>query len=225
VRTLVEVYHCDLAAVDRFGNSPFHTACAYQQVKIVAYLCRKVRSIGHHAFNPSAHTNYSGDTVLHAACKSGSVRIVRFLIYEFFIDPSMKELMWKFRSYVYQEDIFFLLGSFHPLNLKIDIMSLVNSYGHTPLQLACEHGHIEIVKFFFTEVKTCIISLDFLKCIPSLLNTAFKYKHQKVIDFLYNHCDVNTPINMSQPMFTGKCLPQCGFGHFELEGESSIFGC
>ena len=194
MRTLIEMYHCDLMVVDRNGNSPFHTACESNQLKIAVYLCHKLD------FIPCAHINCEGNTVLHVACQTGSVPMVRLLLCELFLIHWNKEVegnIWKYRSYLCQEDIFHVLlsvNNFTVLNCRFDIVSLRNNYGYNPVHLACRNGHLNIVKYFFTEVEMCLAFSHLISCVPSLLSIACEYRHTAIIEFLYTLCDINTPI-------------------------------
>ena len=194
MRTLIEMYHCDLMVVDRNGNSPFHTACESNKLKIAAYLCHKLD------FLPCAHINCEGNTVLHVACQTGSVPMVRLLLCEIFLSHWNKEVegnIWKYRSYLCQEDIFHVLlsvNNFIVLNCRFDIVYLYNNNGYNPVHLACRNGHLNIVKYFFTEVTMCLAVSYLISCVPSLLSIACEYRHTAIIEFLYTLCDINTHI-------------------------------
>ena len=227
VRTLIEVWHCDLMAVDIHGNSPFHTACAYRQLKIVAYLCHNIYSI------PCEHLNNSGDTVLHVACKNGSVPMVRLILCEIFVsrtdEMSLKQNMFEDEVL----PILFCINHSYLLNSKFHVDGLCNSRGYTPIHEACSEGHLNILKFFFTEVRMSLSLPNLLQCIPSLLGIACKFNYHDIVDYM--HClypaHIHTPIavvlkntaNVRQ--FKDYFDNRVGTHHFPRKflGESSIF--
>ena len=194
MRTLIEMYHCDLMVVDKNGNSPFHTACGSIQLKIAAYLCHKLD------FLPCAHINRGGNTVLHVACETGSVPMVKLILSELFLDlrEKVEGQIWKYRKYQCQEDILRVLFSIHDFKMihsRFDVISMYNSDGYNPVHLACRNGHLSTIKYFFTEVRMCLGSCtSLLECVPSLLNIACNYRHTSIIEFLYTQCDINTPL-------------------------------
>ena len=246
MRTLIEMYHCDLMVVDRNGNSPFHTACESNQLKIAAYLCHKLD------FLPCAHINREGNTVLHVACETGSVPMVELILSELFFDlmKKVEGQIWKYRKYLCQEDIFRVLFSIHDFKMiynRLDVISMYNSDGYNPVHLACRNGHLSTIKYFFTEVRMYLGSCtSLLECVPSLLSIACDYGHASIIEFLYTQCDINTPLcdaiipmkikadpsrtnhteflishfnrNVNQNLRT-----TCSRGNICTEGESSLF--
>ena len=214
VRALIEVYHCSLNVKDKFGNSPFHTACANQQLKIVAYFCRHIDHI------PCAHINNDGDTVLHVACAVGSVRMVRLILCELFLlhsDMGVYGMSLKFRTYMYQEDIFpFLvyMNSYRLLPCRFDIINLFNFDGYSPVQIACCNGRLDIIQFFFTEVRPWFNIPAFVQCVPSLLNIACRYKHRDIIGYLYTMCDINTPLGVQVQQPTSSIVSDSFVAHY-----------
>ena len=194
MRTLIEMYHCDLVVVDRNGNSPFHTACESNQLKIAAYLCHKLN------FLPCAHINHEGNTVLHVACKTGSVPMVKLILSELFLDlmKNVEDQIWKYRKYLCQEDIFRVLFSIHDFKMiysHFNVISMYNSDGYNPVHLACRNGHLSTIKYFFTEFRMCLgCCTSLLECVPSLLSIACDYRHTSIIEFLYTQRDINTPL-------------------------------
>ena len=213
VRALIEVYHCSLNVEDRFGNSPFYTACANQQLKIVAYFCRKIDHI------LCAHINNDGDTVLHVACAVGSVRMVKLILCELFLLRSdlIYGMSLKFRTYMYQEDILpFLvhMNSYKLLPCRFDIINLFNFNGYSPVQFACCNGHLDIIQFFFTEVKPWFNIPAFVQCVPSLLNIACRYKHRDIIGYLYTLCDINTPLGVQVQQPTSSIVSDSFVAHY-----------
>lgn len=179
VRTLIEVYNCDLKVIDVFGNSPFHIACAYKHLKVVAYFCRFLYTI------PCAHVNFVGDTVLHVASKTGYLPMVRLIIERLFI----RKMFEPFKLNMYEDSVFFHLldaNDLKKLQPLVDITMLYNDSGYNPLHVACVNGHLNIIKFFFTELKKCLIMNNLIPCLPSLLRLACENGHHNIIDYLHS---------------------------------------
>ena len=194
VRTLIEVCHCNLKAVDIHGNSPFHTACANQQLKIALYICRNI------CFIPCKHLNHLGDTVLHVACKSGSVPMVRLIFCELFISRSNK-MSFSWRHNMYEDEILPLLlciNDFSLLGSRFSVDGLYNSRGYTPIHEACSEGHLDVLKFFFAEVRLNLNLPSLLQCVPSLLGIACKLNHCNIIDYMHSlyATGIHTPMAM-----------------------------
>jgi len=57
-----------------------------------------------------------------------------------------------------------------------------SSDGRTPLQLACHHGHLEIVQFFLGDPRTDLASADDQGCTP--LWKAARWGHIEIIEWL-----------------------------------------
>ena len=178
MRALIEVYNCTLKAVDIHGNSPFHVACANKHQRIVQYFSCLI------ALLPCTHLNADGDTVLHVACKFGSVPILRIIIHDMFLNHNFVEPL---KLNLYQDDV--LSREFSANKLKIlsplfEITKLKNDMGYTPIHTACHYGHLGVLQFFFTEVRMSLI-VSLLQLVPSLLAIAYMCEHYEIIDYFH----------------------------------------
>ena len=177
VRAMVEVYHCDLRVVDKDGNSPFHTACECQQFDVIAYLCYNIFHI------PCTHTNDLGDTVLHVACRTGSVAMVRLLVCKLVLLKS-PEVGYPWKLSMYQDALFCLLDKFM-FRRAFDISTLYNNCGFSPVHAACYSGHLDVLMFFFAElgISTYFGSIN-KDLISSLIKIACECKHYAILKYL-----------------------------------------
>ena len=189
IRTLVEVFNCSWNVPDAFGNSPVHTACANNQLKVVAYFCE-----GSSHSQSIISVNDSGDTLLHAACRSGSVPLVRYVIQNACLGGD-----WYFplKLNQYNDDTlsFIFLVKNNLKKMPSTNLVLQNNAGLTPIHTACSSGHLDILRLFFTDVKLCF-DINLPPLIPSLLAIACKLKDYKVLDYLHDvsHNGVDTSL-------------------------------
>lgn len=179
VRALIEVFCCTLEVKDKLGNSPFHIACENQCLEIVQYFCRYISIL------PCTHLNANGDTVLHVACKSGSVPLVRLIIHDMFLTHFQAV-----KLNMYYDDVFsraFNDNYLHLLGCQPDFTRTENRFGFTPIHYACYYGHYRMLQFFFSEVRSRL-NVNLLDLLPSLLSVAYKREHcngRKIIDYLH----------------------------------------
>ena len=176
VRALIEVYHCDLRVVDKDGNSPFHTACECQQFDVVAYLCYNIFYI------PCTHTNRLGDTVLHVACRTGSVAMVRLLVCKLVLLKSQK-VGYPWKLSMYQDALFPLLDKYM-FQCEFDISKLYNNRGSSPVHTACYSGHLDVLTFFFAEFAIFNFGSINNDLISSLVKIACECKHYAILKYL-----------------------------------------
>ena len=179
VRALIEIYNCTLKAIDKFGNSPFHVACANKHLDIVQYFSCFIYTL------PCTHLNVDGDTVLHVACQTGCVPLVRVIIHEMFLSH---KFVVPLKIDMYQDNVLsheFTANNLRKLSSRFGITGLQNHVGFTPIHTACYYGHLDILRFFFLEVKSCVNVPDIVKTVPSLLAIACKRKHYNIIDYLH----------------------------------------
>lgn len=128
VKYLIEQCDCDPSSVDDNGDSPLHYACAYGYTDIVKYLITQFEV-------DSLLQNGSKMTPLDAAVINGHLDIVLFLVKH---SPSIME---RFKTV-----------PAHESSGDLDIFSC-NCNQTTPLHLAAENGHLEIVKCFTENLK------------------------------------------------------------------------
>ena len=191
VQALIEIYKCTLNTYDKFGNSPCHSACAAGQLKIMDYFDKSAYYMEYKFINKS------GDTLLHLACKSGSIPVIRMVITGLLNEAFFPGRNIKLNEYL--DEVFSLLklsythGSLLKthgflLNTQGSLLELQNCNwsGHTPLHTACYYGHIHVLKFFFTEFRHTFN--DDLSCmIPSLQDIALENGNSEIVSYLSSH--------------------------------------
>ena len=157
VRALIEIYHMPLNIRDKKGNSPCHSACEAGQLRIMDYFDKCPIKLSYHSIN------FHGNTLLHLACKSGCVPLVRMLICDAHVSD-------------------------HKLNKYYDKLAgmkfppLYDSYnfsGHTPIHTACFRDHIDVIKLFFTFLNPSKLQ----SVIPSLLILADQQNNKGLFSY------------------------------------------
>ena len=83
VKCLVEKYHCDVAAIDKDGNTPLHVASHFGSEGAVKYL------VSCSSCQPNA-VNHGGHTALHVAVDKGHKIVVRLLLSSGRVDPTIR---------------------------------------------------------------------------------------------------------------------------------------
>ena len=159
VRALIEIYHMPLEINDEKGNSPCHSACEAGQLRVMDYFDKCPIKLSYNS------RNLCGDTLLHLACKSGCVPLVRMLICDVHVgDHKLNKYYDKLAGMKFPP----LYGS-------------CNSSGHTPIHTACINDHVGVIKMFFTEHFLDPSRLRSL--IPSLLILAHQHKNNELITY------------------------------------------
>ena len=168
IRTLIEVCGCNVNVMDRQGNTPCLIACANGHLKVMNYFryCQY-----HSKFDCS---NHAGDTLLHAACQSGSVPLVRWVIL-----TCMSQVHIKLNMY-YDEVFSYLQEN---LGKKETFFFPINKLGYSPVHTACSKNHCKVIKFFFFEFSNYFES-DLRDFIPSLKGLAYKLGHTGTLKML-----------------------------------------
>ena len=145
----------------------------------------------------------------------------------------------------YEDEILPLLlciNDFSLLGSRFSVDGLYNSRGYTPIHEACSGGHLDVLKFFFAEVRLNLNLPSLLQCVPSLLGIACKLNHCNVIDYMHSLCatGIRTPMAMvfkedATNKWTSAFVNHCNacidnLGNFtdqwgvsrKIEGESSL---
>ena len=150
VRALIEVYGCRLHVVDKFGCTPCHLACEKGRVEIMKYLF--TLKIG---LCCMLHNN-NKETWLHSAVKSGSLPLIRLIIF-YFLDTQFNSRN-HLKLVEFNDDILyhcFYLNQF--IRLGSNFFNLFGSDldCNTPLHVACHRNNLTLIKFFFLNLILC----------------------------------------------------------------------
>ncbi len=176
VRALIEVCRCSLRVTDDHGNSPCHSACETGQIKVMDY------------FDKCPYPNYyssknsEGNTLLHLACKSGSIPLIRLVLSG---SSAVYRIPIKLNEY---NDTIAECINFH------DVHSF-NKFGHTPLHIAYLNHNFHVIEFFFGEYKKHS-SDNFSHEIPSLINLAYEMNDYNMVKYFQSKRNNNfTAVN------------------------------
>ena len=149
VRMLVEIYGCSLKSVDNTGSVPFHDACFYDQVEIIDYLIHFVNNPG----NLLLAADIKGNTAFHKANQSGSLQVIKYILYIIFTGTTPYKL--------YFDDLFLVPNLEDPLSGHVMChlwkelsgsnhfyFEVENKIGDTAIAVACRHGHLSIIRMY-----------------------------------------------------------------------------
>ena len=167
VRSLIEIFGCYPAIRDYGGNLPIHDACLYGQLKIVDYL---IHFKGTSIVDAVLFTDSEENTLLHKACQSGSVRLVRYL-QEILCFNSKECVHRKLNLYNDSLGAYFNISPqrvlSHTRQMLVYCLLAKNRYGDTPLNVACRHGHqsvLKIFKMFIPLMANCTLEVSAIEC-------------------------------------------------------------
>ena len=167
VRSLIEIFGCDSAIRDYGGNLPIHDACLYGQLKIVDYL---IHFKGTSIVDAVLCTDSEENTLLHKACQSGSVPLVRYL-QEILCFNSKECVHRKLNLYNDSLGAYFNISPqrvlSHTQQMLVYCLLAKNRYGDTPLNVACRHGHqsvLKIFKMFIPLMANCTLEVSAIEC-------------------------------------------------------------
>ncbi|XP_071085551.1 serine/threonine-protein phosphatase 6 regulatory ankyrin repeat subunit A-like [Haliotis cracherodii] len=171
----------DLSLVDNHGNNILHCACTGGHLAVVQHILNNnildINSKGKHSMTPVmisaeaghrhvfdflvyegaylSHLDDNGNNILHLACLSGSVMIVKYLLSKTIVDINSKGQFRRtpvmMAAKAGQRDVFVLLVS------KGADLSLVDEHNDNILHLACRLGHPEMVRFVLAQ---SIVDID-----------------------------------------------------------------
>lgn len=172
VRTLIEVYSCNVNIKDKLGNSPLDAACANKQFRVVAYLCEYIDKFD--------------ETVLRTACQTGFLPVVKLLFCYMVLSKNNPKFILK--PSIYQDNMFlfqYAANEFVAADnyISTEWYNIIESCLH----LACYNGHLHVVKFFLEEVRILLQDIDLFFHYNSLLMTiACERRHYDIFDYLHN---------------------------------------
>ncbi len=185
VRTLIEIYGCRFDVKDKFGNTPLHTACQSGQFLVMTYFYFEHKLVG------SGSKNHRNMSLLHVACQSTSMALIRLITY-FSISRIQGRKQPKLVQF--EDDILFEVFA------KSNFVKLANSFEAaftngknfgTPLHVACRSNNLAAIKLFYSELNL-VLNFDFKQYVSSVLTLACELRHYDIIDYLLN--DVSKPL-------------------------------
>ena len=179
VRSLIEIFDCNPTIRDIRGNLPLHDACMHGNLAIVDYLLSSIKP--EDSVSAIFLADLEGNTLLHKACQSGSAATVRY-IQQYLCYP--KHLILRKLNLYLDSVTPYVVSSEEMTSTSSDFRnSLVqcilreNSYGDTPIHVACRHGHLNVLKVFQAY-------LHCSGCLESLIAIAFLGNHRDIADYL-----------------------------------------
>ncbi len=118
--------------------------------------------------------------MLHLACKSGSIPLIRLIIYGS-STYNANERPIKLNEYS------------EALNevLTYEDVLPINKFGHTPLDIACLNRNFHVIEFFFGEYKNHLKD-DLSLQIPSLINLAYEMNDSNMVKYFQSKRNNNS---------------------------------
>ena len=173
VRTLIEVYSCDISIKNKLGNSPLDVACANNQFRVVFYFCE------HHKL----------DNALQTACQAGFLPIVKLIFCYMVFSKNKPKFILK--QSIYQDNMIIFQHAANDHKFVDSYGTSINKkwYGiiESCLLLACSNGHLHVLKIFLEEIQIIFQNIDlFANYNSSLMKIACERGHYDIFDYLHN---------------------------------------
>ena len=184
VQFLTEEHNFDAVCRDNNGSTPLFSACRYGYLEVVIYLIK---------LNADPLDLIKDSTsCLHAACASGNLDLVKYLIDECKCDPHSQneDRLTPFHTACKEGQMTiaeYLIGK------KLHHLFVKTKKKQSCLHLACYSGNKKLVEY---------ISSKFFKCIDEVrdsngfspLHVACQQGHKELVQFLtqIKHCDLNS---------------------------------
>ena len=178
VRALIEVYGCSLHVVDKFGCTPCHLACEKGRVEIMKYFFTTKAGL-----SCMLHNN-NMETWLHSAVKSGSLQLIRLIVYFFLDKPHITRKRLKLVEF--NDDILyqcFHKNKFTKLSSHFFNLFQIDQNGASPLHVACQKNDLAVIKFFISEL-SLVLRFSFNVYFPSLLKLACHLRRKNILKYL-----------------------------------------
>ena len=138
------------------------------------------------------------ETLLHHACKYGSLEVVKFLIGKWNLGNDKQSFLIHYAASGGHLDIVEFM-----LDQDLDFANARDKDGDTPLHCACTYGHLELVQLFVNESEMFNINLNARnKDGLTPFDVAFKFGYMRIVQFLLDESgkkciDVNVENEMS----------------------------
>ena len=196
---------CNLSILNACLSTPLHIACYQNSLSIVRFLleirCSTDVSNKNGETAQDIPLNEHGDCLLHIACKWGDVNIVSYLVTDQRCDVNIQntDLNTPLHFACYMKFLS-IIKVLLEKRCRTNILNKngetaqdvpLNEDGDTLLQIGCQWGDTDIVKYLITDERCnpCVQS-SFSGNTP--LHMAVKYgQDDSVVRLLYEHCDLN----------------------------------
>ena len=159
VRFLIVDHHCDPACRGEWGRTPLHCACESGKLDIVKFLVEKCNC------DPGVQDR-DGETPLHLAFKEGNMDIVRFFLADDHCDPACRGKKGRTLLHYACESGKLDIVKFLVEECHCDPFTGKDEDGHTPLHLAVQMTHDDILLFLLSHIPP-------LKLVKSVINSWF----------------------------------------------------
>jgi len=217
VRALIEVYGCSLDVVNKFGCTPCHAACEKGRVEIMKYFFHDT-----HGMSCTLHNN-NMETWLHSAVKSGSIQLIRLIVFYFLADQFDLGRFLKLGEF--NDDILyqcFRKNKFTKLSSRFSIIIQTDNNGKTPLHVACIYNNLPLIDFFLSELNL-VLNFDFTFLIPSLLKLACQLRRKNIIEHLSQNYSIDLAGVQDQAPSTKSLFFFQQRQYSEIPNESAVF--
>ncbi|KAL8563955.1 hypothetical protein ACOMHN_025286 [Nucella lapillus] len=142
--------HAILDATDKGGETPFFQSCTCNHAEVVEYLLDIDP-------NPTyvRACNNDGVSPLHVACERGFLEIVGMLVSDKAnckaTDSKEERVLFKIGQHDVSKDVGYVLDPDTQSIFCKDAVSIKDKGGCTPFHVACQHGHLDIVKLLVSK--------------------------------------------------------------------------
>jgi serine/threonine-protein phosphatase 6 regulatory ankyrin repeat subunit B len=177
VNYLVDEQICDPSCATNGGWTPLHIACQNGHLYVAKYFVEDQNC------KPGSRNKTNDSTPLHLACQNGHLAVAKYLVREKRCDPSSKNIFGWTALHSACET-----GKFNIVEYLIEERCSQNetSDGHSPIYLASQNGHCDIVQFLVRE-QHFAPDCDLWK--P--LCVACENGYLNVVEFLISKCPKN----------------------------------